>query len=135
VEGPKAGGHLGFKPSQIDDPKYALENLVSDVIEEMKPIDLESGKKIPVIAAGGVYTGKDISDMIERGADGVQMATRFVPTIECDASDNFKQAYIDSTKDDISIINSPVGLPGRAIMNDFVKNTIERLLFHYISTK
>ena len=125
VEGPKAGGHLGFKPSQIDDPKYALENLVSDVIEEMKPIDLESGKKIPVIAAGGVYTGKDISDMIERGADGVQMATRFVPTIECDASDKFKQAYIDSTKDDISIINSPVGLPGRAIMNDFVKNTIE----------
>ncbi len=63
--------------------------------------------------------------MIERGADGVQMATRFVPTIECDASDKFKQAYIDSEQKDISIINSPVGLPGRAIMNDFVKNTIE----------
>ncbi len=125
VEGPKAGGHLGFKPSQIEDPNYALENLVSDVIAQMEPIERESGKKIPVIAAGGIYTGQDISKMIEHGADGVQMATRFVPTDECDASDEFKQAYIDSKSSDISIIKSPVGLPGRAIMNDFVKNTIE----------
>lgn len=125
VEGPKAGGHLGFKPSQIDNPDFALENLVADVIKEMKPIEQESGKKIPVIAAGGIYTGQDISNMLKLGVDGVQMATRFVPTVECDASDKFKQAYIDAEKSDISIIKSPVGMPGRAIMNDFVRDKME----------
>lgn len=124
VEGPRAGGHLGFKPSQIDDPKYALENLVKETIAQLQPIEEEYGKTIPVIAAGGIYTGADIANIMELGAAGVQMATRFVPTVECDASEAFKNSYIDACESDIGIIKSPVGLPGRAIMNDFIKDTV-----------
>jgi len=122
VEGPKAGGHLGFKPEQIDDPGYALENLVTDVVRVVKPIEEKSGKSIPVIAAGGIYTGQDIYDILKLGASGVQMATRFVPTFECDASAAFKQCYIDAKREDIGIIKSPVGMPGRAIINPFIKS-------------
>lgn len=120
VEGPKAGGHIGFKPDQIDDPAFCLEQLVSDVIEVLKPIEETSGKTIPVIAAGGIFTGDDIHDFLNRGAAGVQMGTRFVATHECDADDAFKQAYIDAKKDDMVIIKSPVGLPGRAVGNAFI---------------
>ncbi len=122
VEGPKAGGHLGFKTKQLDNPKFAIENLVQDVLNDIKPIEEESGKKIPVIAGGGIYTGEDIYKMIKLGADGVQMASRFVTTDECDASQDFKQCYIDAKKEDIGIIKSPVGMPGRAIINDFIKS-------------
>lgn len=124
VEGPKAGGHLGFKPEQIDNPDFALENLVTDVINEVRPIAEEQGKAIPVIAAGGIYNGQDIRKIIELGADGVQMGTRFVPTVECDASEAFKKSYIDAKQEDIGIIKSPVGLPGRAIINEFLLNTM-----------
>ena len=124
VEGPKAGGHLGFKLEQIDDPDYALENLVSDVMKEVLPIEEESGKDIPVIAAGGIYTGRDIYDIMKLGADGVQMGTRFVPTTECDASETFKKSYIDARQEDIGIIKSPVGLPGRAIINEFILSSM-----------
>lgn len=124
VEGPKAGGHLGFKPEQIDDPQYALEKLIPDVIKEARAAGEQSQKYIPVIAAGGIYTGQDIYNIMELGADGVQMATRFVPTVECDASDEFKQSYIDAKEEDIGIIKSPVGLPGRAIINDFLRQSI-----------
>jgi nitronate monooxygenase len=120
VEGPKAGGHIGFKPDQIDDPDFCLEQLVSDVIEVLKPVEETCGKTIPVIAAGGIFTGDDIYAFINRGAAGVQMGTRFVATHECDADDAFKQAYIDAKKEDMVIINSPVGLPGRAIGNAFI---------------
>ncbi len=120
VEGPKAGGHLGFKPEQIDNPDYALEHIVDDVIAETLKIEEKNGKEIPVIAGGGIYTGEDIYDIMQHGAAGVQMATRFVPTEECDASDVFKQSYIDAREQDIGIIKSPVGLPGRAIVNDFL---------------
>ena len=78
VEGPKAGGHLGFRPEQLDDPKFALENLVRDVIETVKDFTNTSTKSIPVIAAGGVFTGEDIHKFLEMGAAGVQMGTRFV---------------------------------------------------------
>ena len=124
VEGPKAGGHLGFKPEQIDNPNFALENLVTDVINEVQPIAQEQGKAIPVIAAGGIYNGQDIHKIMELGADGVQMGTRFVPTVECDASEAFKKSYIDAKPEDIGIIKSPVGLPGRAIINEFLLNTM-----------
>jgi nitronate monooxygenase len=120
VEGPKAGGHLGFKPEDINNPDFALELLIPEVIAEVSTFEAKANKKIPVIAAGGVYTGKDIRKYISMGASGVQMATRFVTTIECDASRSFKQTYIDSNKEDIGIIKSPVGLPGRAIMNAFI---------------
>jgi nitronate monooxygenase len=120
VEGPKAGGHIGFKPDQIEDPDFSLEHLVTEVIDTLKPIEAENDRKIPVIAAGGIYTGKDIHDFIHMGAAGVQMGTRFVATDECDADTAFKQAYVDSKKEDMVIIQSPVGLPGRVVRNDFI---------------
>lgn len=120
VEGPKAGGHLGFKKEQIDNPNFALEKLLPAVIDAVKPFEDAFKKKIPVIAAGGIYTGFDIFKFMSMGASGVQMATRFVATKECDASDEFKKAYIRSKKEDIVIIDSPVGMPGRAIKNQFL---------------
>ncbi|TFG83405.1 MAG: nitronate monooxygenase [Spirochaetales bacterium] len=125
VEGPKAGGHLGFKPEQIDAPEHQLQVIVPEVIAAVRPFELESGRKIPVIAGGGIYTGEDIAEFLEMGAAGVQMGTRFVATDECDADIAFKQAYIDSCKDDITIIQSPVGLPGRAIRDDFLRQVEE----------
>jgi nitronate monooxygenase len=116
VEGPKAGGHLGFKYEQIENPTFQLENLIPEVVKIVNHYD----ENIPVIAAGGVYDGEDIKRMMELGAKGVQMGSRFVATHECDASDEFKQAFINSKKDQINIIKSPVGLPGRAITNPFI---------------
>lgn len=120
VEGPLAGGHLGFKPEQITDPQYSLEHLVKEVVSELKPIEAAYDKQIPVIAAGGIYSGEDIYTIMALGAAGVQLASRFVATDECDASLNFKLAYINAKKEDIGIIKSPVGMPGRAIMNEFM---------------
>ncbi len=120
VEGPMAGGHLGFRKEQINAPDYALEKILPDVISAIKPYEQQFSKHIPVIAGGGIYTGEDIYKFMQMGASGVQMATRFVATHECDASDEFKQAFIKCEKDDILIIDSPVGLPGRAIRCDFL---------------
>jgi NAD(P)H-dependent flavin oxidoreductase YrpB (nitropropane dioxygenase family) len=120
VEGPLAGGHLGFKEEMIGNPEYSLEKLVPEVIEAIKPYEQRYEKPVPVIAAGGIYTGEDIYRIFQLGASGVQMATRFVTTHECDASEKFKQTYINSRKEDIMIIKSPVGMPGRAIKNAFL---------------
>ena len=120
VEGPMAGGHLGFKEHMIGNPEYSLEKLVPEVIQAIKPYEERYKETIPVIAAGGIYTGKDIYRVFQLGASGVQMATRFVTTYECDASEKFKQTYIDSRREDIVIIKSPVGMPGRAIRNAFL---------------
>lgn len=119
VEGPLAGGHLGFKPEQIGDPAYSLEKLLAEVLEVVRDLEQETQRRIPVIAAGGIYTGADIRRFLDLGAAGVQMATRFVTTVECDASELFKQAYIDAQEADLVIIKSPVGMPGRAIRNQF----------------
>ena len=123
VEGPMAGGHLGFQKEQIENPDYRLEKIVGDVLNETRIMEKESGKKIPVIAAGGIFTGADIHKFLEIGASGVQMATRFVATEECDADVEFKKAYVNCKKEDIGIIESPVGLPGRAIVNDFLRKS------------
>lgn len=120
VEGPLAGGHLGFKREQIDNPDYQLEKLVPEIMAAVRPLEQEAGRKIPVIAAGGIFTGADIKRFFNLGADAVQMATRFVATDECDADIAFKNAYVACKKEDIGIIQSPVGLPGRAIVNDFI---------------
>ena len=120
VEGPLAGGHLGFRKEDIADPEHALEKLVPSVISAIKPYEQKFQKSIPVIAGGGIYTGADIHKFMQLGASAVQMATRFVATFECDASDEFKQAFLRCTKDDIIIIDSPVGLPGRAIRCEFL---------------
>jgi nitronate monooxygenase len=121
VEGPLAGGHLGFSRGQLDDPAHALDKLVPEVIAALHPFKDPSGRSIPVIAAGGIYDGADIFRFLRLGARGVQMATRFVATNECDASDSFKQSYLNCTPEDLTIIDSPVGLPGRAIRNGFLE--------------
>ncbi len=120
VEGPKAGGHLGFKKEQIDNPDFQLEVLIPQVVATVKTYEERYDREIPVIAAGGIWDGADVAKFLDLGAKGIQMATRFVATDECDASDAFKQAYINSKKEDIIIIESPVGLPGRAIRNRFL---------------
>jgi len=126
VEGPKAGGHLGFSPEVLSKPVLpSLKDIVSGVIEILKPFEEAFGKKIPVVAAGGIYTGKEIAEFIKLGASGVQMATRFVATDECDAHRNFKEAYVNSNEDEIKIVVSPLGMPGRALYNKHVKTVEE----------
>ncbi len=128
VEGPEAGGHLGFNMNQLlEDNTPTLMEILKDVIDAVKPFELKYNKKIPIIAAGGIFTGKDIAEFLNKGAAGVQMATRFVVTQECDADENYKQAYINAKKEDLRIIKSPVGLPGRAIYNNFIKKADEGL--------
>lgn len=128
VEGPEAGGHLGFKLEELEgENKPNLEEITKEVINEMKKVEEETGKEIPVIVAGGIFNGKDIARFLKLGASGVQMATRFVTTVECDASDEFKNAYINCKKEDIQIVKSPVGMPGRAIRNTFMEKVkVER---------
>ncbi len=122
IEGPEAGGHLGFKLDELlEDNKPKLEDITKDVVNYIKQIEKESQKEIPVISAGGIWDSKDIKKFLDLGATGVQMATRFVATFECDANEEFKKAYLNCTKDDIKIIKSPVGMPGRAINNKFIK--------------
>ena len=140
VEGPKAGGHLGFKNEQIEDARYSLEELVPAVVKEVKVFEEQYQQKIPVIAAGGIYSGQDIYNILQKGATAVQIGTRFVTTEECDASMDFKQTYINATQADIEIIQSPVGMPGRAVRNSFidkVKDGLKRPVkcpFHCIRT-
>ena len=127
VEGPLAGGHLGFSHKQTEDVDVLrLERLVTEVIEVARQCG-----GIPVVAAGGVFDGNDIAKFLRLGAAGVQMATRFVCTHECDASDAYKEAFIKCRKEDIVIIHSPVGMPARVIRNDFVDRYLkgERVTF------
>ncbi len=122
LEGPLAGGHLGFSEEQLANPaEYSLDKLLPEILECIKPYEDKHQKKIPVIAAGGVYNGADIARMLSLGAAGVQMGTRFVCTVECGVSPEFKQAYLDAREEDITIIKSPVGMPARAINNQFLK--------------
>jgi len=123
LEGPLAGGHLGFSEEQLNQPeKYSLENLLPEILEIVKAYEDRYGKRIPVVVAGGIFNGKDIARMLSLGASGVQMATRFVCTVECSVSQEFKQSYLDAKEEDIVIIKSPVGMPGRAINNKFLKD-------------
>jgi len=123
VEGPKAGGHLGFKREQIEDENYSLEYLIPEVVAIAAQYN--DKKMIPVIAAGGISTGEDILRFIRLGAAGVQMSSIFVPTEECDASPVFKQVYINSSQKDMMIIQSPVGMPGRAFDGEFIHRVNE----------
>ena len=140
VEGPMAGGHLGFRPEQVEDPNFALEKLIPEVIEAVRPFAEEHKKEIPIIAAGGVYTGQDILKFLKLGAAGVQMGTRFVATHECDADIAFKESYVNASEQDLVLIESPVGLPGRALRNRFIdqvkegKKTPFKCPYHCITT-
>lgn len=122
VEGPEAGGHLGFKENELDESvRPKLEDITKDVLKEVKQLEEKTGKEIPVVVAGGIYDGRDVEKFLNLGASGVQVATRFVATEECDANIKFKQAYVNAKKEDIKIIKSPVGMPGRAIRNKFIE--------------
>ena len=135
IEGPLAGGHLGFSREQLaqygaDTPNVpdtydqaAYDQEIRDIIKVAKQFEEKYGRPIPVVIAGGIYTHDDVDHAIgELGADGVQVATRFVTTVECDAPMCYKQAYIDAKQEDIVITKSPVGMPGRAIRNVFLDN-------------
>jgi len=125
VEGPLAGGHLGYSLAELEDKEnVSLENILPKVVGVAK--GFESGAiKIPVIAAGGIFDGQDIAKFIRLGASGVQMGTRFVCTHECDVAQEYKEAYLAAKQEDIVVIQSPVGLPGRVIRNEFVQRIIE----------
>jgi len=125
IEGPKAGGHLGFSADNLDTEIENFDNTILSIIDEVKKYEEKYSKSIPVIVAGGVFDGADIAKYLKLGANGVQMATRFVATEECDASRAYKEAYVNATKEDITIVKSPVGMPGRALLNPFVKRTKE----------
>ncbi len=116
VEDPDtAGGHLGEKMENIGTGEYDQYETVRGVKEFFRS---EYGLDIPIIAAGGIWDRADVEHALAEGADGVQMASRFVTTVECDADDAFKQAYLDCKKEDIGLIMSPAGLPGRAILSN-----------------
>jgi len=125
VEGPMAGGHLGFKEENLGENMVPLHILVEETAAAIHPFENDFGKSIPVIAGGGVHTGKDMFDIIQAGAKGVKIGTRFVTTHECDASIEYKESYLAAQREDIVIIESPVGLPGRVVKNKFVQQIMD----------
>jgi len=125
VEGPLAGGHLGFKMEELaGEAVVPLRRLVEETITAIRPFEQSHGNEIPVIAAGGIYTGKDMFDIMQAGAKAVKLGTRFVTTHECDAALAFKETYVACSEDDITFISSPVGLPGRIIRNEFSRQIL-----------
>lgn len=127
IEGPQAGGHLGFTREQLSifTPDSYREE-IGKILSVIRQYGEKYSRHIPVVVAGGIYDRADMDRALELGADGVQMGTRFVTTYECDASMAYKQAYLDSKKEDIRIVDSPVGMPGRAIANEFIWNKSKR---------
>lgn len=122
IEGPKAGGHLGFTKEQLADyTEAAYKTEVQKILETVKAYEEKYGKKIPAALAGGINTPERVQEALELGADAVQCATCFVPTWECDADIRYKEAYVKAGKEDIRIVKSPVGMPGRAISNEFLR--------------
>lgn len=122
IEGPKAGGHLGFSREELDTfTKESYDEEIKSIIQYSAELSEKNHVSIPVIVAGGIYTREDLDHYKAMGAAGVQMGTRFVTTEECDASLAYKNAYIEAKEEDIVIVKSPVGLPGRAINNAFLK--------------
>ena len=123
IEGPKAGGHLGFSREQLADINALdFDEEICRIIECKKEYEEKFDRKIPVIVAGGIFDRTDIDHVMELGADGVQIASRFVATEECDASEAYKRAYIEAEESDIQIVQSPVGMPGRALRNEFIRH-------------
>ena len=125
IEGPQAGGHLGFKKEEIEtytSQSYGEE--IRKIIVTVRKYAEKYGVKIPVVVAGGIYDSSDVKRVMDLGADGVQVATRFVTTEECDADIRYKEAYINASEEDIRIVKSPVGMPGRAIMNSFMERVM-----------
>lgn len=127
IEGSEAGGHLGFKVDDLlNNTVQSLKDILLEVKELVKTYQEKYQKDIPIFVAGGIYDKEDIDYYQSLGADGVQMATRFIATHECDADDRFKQAIVNCTKEEIKIVNSPTGFPGRAVFNKFYQNNLKR---------
>ncbi len=121
IEGPRAGGHLGFSREQLADiGSMNYDEEIRNILAVKKEYEEKYGMTIPVFSAGGMFTREDVKHALELGVDGIQAATRFVATEECDASDAFKKAYLNAKAEDAVIIKSPVGMPGRAIHNAFI---------------
>lgn len=134
IEGPEAGGHLGFKLNYLQEKEWEdKDNIntssfvqeVKEIIKLVKTYEEKYDKHIPVIIAGGADDKEKMEYYFELGASGIQVSTKFVCTTECDANIKFKEAYIGSKKEDIVFVNSPVGMPGRGLNTDFVKRTME----------
>ena len=137
VEGPCAGGHLGFSREQLTElgadtdhvaetfNEAAYDKEIRGIIETVKSFAEKYKKHIPVITAGGIFDHKDVLHQFALGAEGVQAATRFVTTEECDADIAYKEAYINAKEEDIVIVKSPVGMPGRAIKNKFLERVAQ----------
>lgn len=122
VENPNtAGGHLGSKLNDLGDISYNAEQVIPELLEYLEN-DLKT--EIPVIAAGGIWERADIDRVLALGAAGVQIGTRFITTDECDADIRYKQFHLQATEDDVVIVPSPVGLPGRALKNAFVEKVL-----------
>ena len=122
VEGCEAGGHLGFDEQELLKGQCPdLEQILPEVLAEVKKFEEQFGHTIPVFVAGGVYTGQDMARFTRLGAAGVQMATRFIPTWECDASQAYKDVLLQAKAEDVRIIHSPVGMPGRALATPLVQ--------------
>jgi len=126
VEGPLSGGHIaGYNLEQLIAGKEKmrteplLENSVKDILELAGEYEKEHKISIPVIAAGGIFDGKDIAKFLRLGAKGVQMGTRFIATFECSAANEFKELYIKAGDDDIIFIQSPVGMPAKILKTKF----------------
>ena len=119
-----AGGHLGVtKAEQVTDPAFSLEAVIPEIVAYLEEEGL--GESIPVIAAGGIWTRSDMDGLFALGARGVQLGTIFACTEECDASPRFKQAYVEAREEDVVIIKSPVGIPGRALRTPFTARYLE----------
>ena len=130
VEGPKAGGHLGFAEDDLLAGKcQTLDDILPEVLAEVKPFEAQFGHSIPVFVAGGVYTGADMAHFTAMGAAGVQLATRFITTYECDASQGYKDVLLNARPEDVRIIHSPVGMPGRALNTPLVQALAEGTRF------
>ncbi|MFI3254663.1 MAG: nitronate monooxygenase family protein [Eubacteriales bacterium] len=120
VEGPEAGGHLGFAPEELHRPP-SLESIVAEVHKVLIPLEESQGRRIPIFAAGGVNTRSRVEQLRRVGATGIQLGSRFVATHECDASDGFKEMFVKHSSQDLVIIKSPAGLPGRAIRTNLIE--------------
>lgn len=126
VEGPKAGGHLGFSREQLAEiTPEQYDNEIRRIIACAKEFGDKHEKHIPIVVAGGIFDSGDVSHALSLGAEGVQVASRFVATYECDASEAYKQAYIWADEEDLEIVQSPVGMPGRALRNRFIQRVEE----------
>lgn len=124
IEGPKAGGHLGYSPEEIKAHEATgYDKEILEILGIVKEYEEKYQRRIPVVFGGGVFTHEDILHYLSLGCSGVQIASRFVATKECDADQRYKDAYLAAKKEDIVIVKSPVGMPGRALNNDFVQRT------------